>query len=71
MLDYRGRVCVDDEMRAIPKEGETSNFVYSVGKLYSSVFVLDYFLNHHHSRTSIILFMTNLIENDFGKYSLF
>ena len=47
MLDYRGRVCVDDEMRAIPKEGETSNFVYSVGKLYSSVFVLDYFLNHH------------------------
>ena len=30
-LDYRGRLCVDDEMRAIPKDGETSNFIYAVG----------------------------------------
>jgi NADH dehydrogenase FAD-containing subunit len=63
-LDYRGRVCVDDEMRCIPKEGETSNYVYAVGDCAGTRFddEQNYTAGHEHTSTVV----NNLIACELG-----
>ena len=63
-LDYRGRLCVDDEMRCMPKEGETSNFVYAVGDCAGTRFddEQNYMAGHEHVATTV----NNLIANALG-----